>query len=441
VAQSPPASGRASFIWFSELERWILLRRSFDASKLPKGWQSVRIGDVVSQVTARETVQPDKEYRMAGVKWYAEGAFHRETVLGKEMSAKHVVPLVPGAVIYSRLFAWKESFAVVGAAHTGLYVSGEFPQFTVDTARVMPEFVYLFCTQPKTIEMVNAASVGSAAVSRNRFKEEEFLKLEMPLPPLAEQRAIVERWRSAQAQIAAAENLMEKPRQRLSEYLHSVTNTEPFEQRSLKLSWAELESWDVKSSRAAAFRLANPSFKPFGEYAEEATELVKPSLAPEKDWPVYGVNNVDGVFFSHHQKGAEFNAAYKRIRKDWFFHNPTRSSVGSLGIVPAVEEDAITSPEYQVWRIREECLIPDFVAVLVTTEFFIKLIQFHRVGAVKQRLYVENLLAIPIPEVPKRIQREIANARQAALGAIREARERTKQVSVEIEALILGGKL
>src|SRR5437868_11345131 len=25
---------------------------------------------------------------------------------------------------------------------------------------------------------------------------------------------------------------------------------------------------------------------------------------------------------------------YKRIGKDWFFHNPTRSSVGSLGIVP-----------------------------------------------------------------------------------------------------------
>jgi hypothetical protein len=36
---------------------------------------------------------------MAGVKWYAEGVFHRETVFGKEMSAKHVAPLVPGALI------------------------------------------------------------------------------------------------------------------------------------------------------------------------------------------------------------------------------------------------------------------------------------------------------------------------------------------------------
>jgi hypothetical protein len=91
--------GRALIIRFSELERWIRPRRSFDASNLPKAWMSVRIGDVVSQMLTREPVQPDKEYRMAGVKWYAEGVFHRETVFGKEMSAKHVAPLVPGALI------------------------------------------------------------------------------------------------------------------------------------------------------------------------------------------------------------------------------------------------------------------------------------------------------------------------------------------------------
>jgi type I restriction enzyme S subunit len=186
---------------------------------------------------------------MAGVKWYAEGVFHRETVLGKEMSAKHVVTLVPGALIYSRLFAWKESFVVVGAEHAGLCVSTEFPQFIPDTARVMPEFLYLFCTRPKTIEMVNAASVGSAAVSRNRFKEEEFLKLQMPLPPLAEQRAIVERWRSAQAQIAAANQRMEKLKASAdSEFLNALgfeisdRRTPP---KVFAATWAGFSRWSV----------------------------------------------------------------------------------------------------------------------------------------------------------------------------------------------------
>jgi len=133
-----------------------------------------------------------------------------------------------------------------------------------------------------------------------------------------------------------------------------------------------------------------------GDFVEEATELVRPWERPDHKWPVYGVNNVGGVFFSHHQRGETFNSPYKRIYKDWFFHNPTRANVGSLGRVPNVPNDAITSPEYQVWRIRDG-LTPEFVSILIRCPFFVDLIDCHRVGAVKQRLFVENLREIPIP--------------------------------------------
>ncbi len=79
----------------------------------------------------------------------------------------------------------------------------------------------------------------------------------------------------------------------------------------------------------------------------------------------YGVNNKAGVFLSSRSRGRTFNAPYKRIRKDWFFHNPTRCNVGSLGIVPEVPADAITSPEYQVWRLKTgilEPMLPGYVA-------------------------------------------------------------------------------
>jgi len=195
----------------------------------------------------------------------------------------------------------------------------------------------------------------------------------------------------------------------------------------------------MKSARAASFRLDNPTFKPLGEFAEEATEMVKPWEEPDKDWPVYGVNNKVGVVFSHFQKGKNFNAPYKRIRKDWFFHNPTRSSVGSLGIVPEVPADAVTSPEYQVWRITNG-LLPGFVATLIGTPFFIDLIQVHRVGAVKQRLYVENLLQIPIPVVSDSTQRRIAKERDEALENLATAKALADVAKADVEAMILGTK-
>jgi type I restriction enzyme S subunit len=174
-------------------------------------------------------------------------------------------------------------------------------------------------------------------------------------------------------------------------------------QRCFALNWRVLTRWDLKGARAASFRIRHPDFKPMGAFVEEATELVRPADQPEKEWPVYGVNNRNGVFFSHHQKGSEFNSNYKRIRADWFFHNPTRANVGSLGRVPSVPDDAITSPEYQVWRIKEG-LLPEFVEVLLRTRFFLDLVEVHRVGSVKQRLFVQNLMEIPIPVFSKEKQ-------------------------------------
>lgn len=204
------------------------------------------------------------------------------------------------------------------------------------------------------------------------------------------------------------------------------------ESRQFVLPWRHLARWDLKGARAARFRLQHPTFVPLGNFAEEATELVRPSETPEKEWPVYGVNNKHGVFLSHNQKGSEFNAPYKRIQKDWFFHNPTRANVGSLGRVHDVPADAITSPEYQVWKLTGH-LTPDFVEVLIQTRFFIELIDFHRVGAVKERLFVQNLLEIPVPKLdPKRQEDIVVQWRNAGL-VVAEADAQAKVILSHIQ--------
>jgi type I restriction enzyme S subunit len=187
--------------------------------------------------------------------------------------------------------------------------------------------------------------------------------------------------------------------------------------RYIVVNWRDLPRWDTKTARASGFRLAHPGFRPLGNFAEEATELVRPWDKPDAEWPVYGVTNEAGVVFSHYQRGNAFKAPYKRIRKDWFFHNPTRANIGSLGRVPDVPADAVTSPEYQVWRIRGE-LLPTYVEILIQTAYFMEQIACHRVGAVKERLFVQNLLEIPIPVVPIEMQRKIVAAWEASRKAL-----------------------
>ena len=167
-------------------------------------------------------------------------------------------------------------------------------------------------------------------------------------------------------------------------------------------------------------------------FTEEVSELVRVQDKPDDDWPIYGVNNIEGVFLNSYQKGKDFNVPYKQIRRDWFFHNPTRANV-SLGIVPDVPKNAVTSPEYQVWRVKEDTP-PGYVAVLINIFFSLS---NSRVGAVKQRLYAENLLRIRIPPIPHIEQERIAKSAQVP-STIEYAKDQLAATRQEVEEMILG---
>lgn len=182
----------------------------------------------------------------------------------------------------------------------------------------------------------------------------------------------------------------------------------------------EVDRWDIKSARAAGFRREHPDFVPFGTFVEDATQLARAADEPNKEWPVYGVSNSEGVFLSHMQLGKDFRTAYKRIEPDWFFHNPTRANVGSMARVKEALTDAITSPEYQVWKIKDPAWSPDYVEVLIEMPFFNHLVNIHRVGGVKERLYVENLMEMPVPVRGAAFQKAIVEEWRAISELVRK---------------------
>jgi type I restriction enzyme S subunit len=119
--------GRAFVVLWHEMDRWVLSSGAILSRHLPAGWTWARVGELVRLVSRPVRVEPEHEYKLAGVKWYGEGVFHRETVKGSELSARWLTPLAAGALIYNRLFAWKASFAVVPSDLADCLVSNEFP--------------------------------------------------------------------------------------------------------------------------------------------------------------------------------------------------------------------------------------------------------------------------------------------------------------------------
>lgn len=156
-------------------------------------WPVVPLGQLVTQIDRSEAVRPEGNYRLLGVRLEGNGAFHRETLSGTETSASRLNRVEAGDFIYSRLFAWRGAFGLISPQLDGCYVSNEFPLFRVDETKLDVAYLNRWFQLPAVWQRVEEDCTGSTPTTRNRFKEKYFLALEIPLPPLAEQRAIVDR--------------------------------------------------------------------------------------------------------------------------------------------------------------------------------------------------------------------------------------------------------
>jgi len=435
------ANPRAFAVWFKDFGRWSV------SSFFTVGWRWPRhvIRPLAAAIQRRFDPVDRAKVTFADLRLvtlHFDGEMESRDVEDKRDFKGKLFYAEPGDVVYSKIDVRNGAIGVVPASLHTVAVSAEYPVYRVLPDVAVAEYVKLVFRTAGFRQQINTMTSGTSG--RKRVQPSEVEQIEVPFPALHVQRAIVRRWRDAQDEIDAAKEVLEKTIAALNERIFSLyraqSTPDVIHSRCFVLHFKDLEQWDTKSTRAAAYRLACPSFRPMREFIEDATESVRPFAEPEKDWPIYGVSKKEGVFFAGMKKGREFNAPCKRIRKDWFVHNPTRSAVGSLGIVPDVPEDAITSPEYQVWRVKEtgeERLLPGYVAALVQTPFFIDLVQFYRVGTVKQRMYVQNLRQVRLPCLDESEQRKYAEAREDAVRAIEEAKTHAEHASTEVEEMIL----
>ncbi len=449
---------RAFAVWWRDMERWVIPSALLLRQKLPLGWTRVRIGKIVKQVTTRIKAQPDIEYKMAGVRWYGEGVFHRETVRGDAMSASQVTPLVAGALIYNRLFAWKASFAVVPQDLADCYVSSEFPQFVPDSARVMPEYLYLFCMREATIQAVASASTGSSAVSRNRFKEEEFLNFEISLPSVVEQKAIVTRWLKAQGDIRTIRWRIQEQQCEIEDcFLRDLGLESPAkakrEQKHFAVTWKMLDRWDVAYFRRPLFNpqsncYPNVLLSDVVQPLSKTAQRVNPSESPSEDFNYLGMENVEPI--TGNVKGETIRQG-NTIKSTCVVFNKRLVLYGKLRpylrkVVDCSElafDQGVASSEFICLRPKEFLVSQAWLAYYLRSAAVAEQAKVA-IGARMPRISPNVLLSMCIPLPPLSVQKQIM--KRVAAGREEIAREKanaerlSREINAEIEALILGVK-
>jgi len=178
------------------------------------------LGDVLDKSTEQIALEPTEQYKQVTVRLWGKGVTLRDEVTGAEIVAEKRYIVRAGQFILSRIDARNGAFGIVPNALDGAVVSTDFPVFNVNAKRMDPAFLGWMSKTAAFVDLCKAASEGTT--NRVRLKEDKFLVMQIPLPPLAEQRRIVARIEALATRIAEARGLRRQVRGETEAFWTSV---------------------------------------------------------------------------------------------------------------------------------------------------------------------------------------------------------------------------
>jgi type I restriction enzyme S subunit len=175
------------------------LSKSERKDMMANGWPKVPLDKIVTPVQRPEEPVTGKVYRQIGVRLWGEGAYERDPIDGSQTQYKTLSRVEADDIIVNKIWARNGSVAVVSKDLAGCYASTEFPLFAPMSEKLLPRWFHWFTKTKGFWQQCDERSRGTSG--KNRIRPEQFVKVEIPLPPLAEQQRIVARIEELAAKI------------------------------------------------------------------------------------------------------------------------------------------------------------------------------------------------------------------------------------------------
>ena len=237
--------------------------------------------------------------------------------------------------------------------------------YVTNTKRLLPEYLNLFLKRDEFARFCLYDAIGSA---RNYFRVANMQDIQIPLPSIETQRALVAIYDGLQKTIAENEALIKE--------MESVCHVFVVDCKT-KYPKVQLGEW------IAQRREKNENYSV----------------------PVRGVTK-EG-FIEPKQKDADLSL-YNVFYMNDFVFNPARMEINSIALNKDFEK-AICSSLYEVFYIAQtDKLLPEYLNLFLKRNEFARFCEYDAIGSARNYFRVANMQSIEIPLPPIELQRSIA---------------------------------
>jgi len=372
-------------------------------------WPIVRLGKLLIQSEQTIDVDLERAYKQVTVRLWGKGVCLRDQVLGSEIAGSKRYQVKGGQFILSKIDARNGAFGLVPQELDGAIVSGDFPHFDINPDRLAPRYLEWLSKTRSFVELCRAASEGTT--NRVRLKEDRFLRLKIPLPPLPEQRRIV-------AKIEEANKLREYVNTKRDLLLQSTINDFCFSYE-----------YPIKLFGDVLLEAKNGIYKPPHYWGRGIPCIRMYNI----DGPTMNVNNLQNLDVTKY----EFDI-YGCKPGDLIFNRVNSAElVGKTGIITKDYPSCTFESKNMRLRVDQNQTLPEY-AVLILNSVPTK--QFYR-DVLKQQcgmatLNQNHVSSIPYPLPPIEEQRRIVTYLDGFQAQVDALKKLQAQTAAQLDALL-----
>jgi type I restriction enzyme, S subunit len=164
------------------------------------------------EYSPREVPKPSTSFFALGIRSHGKGVFHKNDFDPEDLAMDVLYEVKENDLLVNITFAWEQAIAIAGKNDDGGLVSHRFPTYIFKKENADVEFFRHLILQKSFKYLLDLISPGGAG--RNRvMSKKDFLKLEVNIPDVKEQKAIADILNTAVAELKLHQQQLDTLRQ------------------------------------------------------------------------------------------------------------------------------------------------------------------------------------------------------------------------------------